>query len=289
MATGAGNTLGNKGAVALYLLFGTTKILVINAHLAAHQHAEGQRNSDFTKISRSLPSLLEKKEASYLMSLKRTSWVGGPSKRLSDGSSPVISNRVSYSNKESHNASGSNLMELVGAARGEDSAVEGSRSQPSIEGDSSDDDSPSPAVNLTTGTAGQLDRERDRERESDVASEASSSTVLDDGKIATGNVRTSSSNNLARMSSIRDTSSGSLSFSSTRLEEKTIDQYADAVIFMGDLNYRIKGNRSDPVAPSLSQSLADCSLILFRRAIVTRLLESDMHEVLITNDQLRYQ
>eukprot|EP00597_Dinobryon_sp_UTEXLB2267_P004859 CAMPEP_0170076886 /NCGR_PEP_ID=MMETSP0019_2-20121128/13815_1 /TAXON_ID=98059 /ORGANISM="Dinobryon sp., Strain UTEXLB2267" /LENGTH=357 /DNA_ID=CAMNT_0010288887 /DNA_START=575 /DNA_END=1648 /DNA_ORIENTATION=+ len=48
-------------------------------------------------------------------------------------------------------------------------------------------------------------------------------------------------------------------------EDRTLDQCADVVIFMGDLNYRIKGNRS----------------------IVDRLLESNMHEVLLKNDQLR--
>lgn len=61
-ATGAGNTLGNKGGVAIYMKIGLTSILLVNAHLAAHQDKESQRNLDFDKISKTIPIMLERKE-----------------------------------------------------------------------------------------------------------------------------------------------------------------------------------------------------------------------------------
>ena len=70
VATGTANTLGNKGAVAIYIVIGKTKLLIANAHLAAHQNAEKQRNSDFNKINRLMPSLLERKEINILVSKK---------------------------------------------------------------------------------------------------------------------------------------------------------------------------------------------------------------------------
>jgi hypothetical protein len=53
--------------------------------------------------------------------------------------------------------------------------------------------------------------------------------------------------------------------SNTILASKALDQISDAVIFMGDLNYRIKGNRS----------------------VIDKLLTANMYEVMLSNDQLR--
>lgn len=57
-----GNTLGNKGAVAISLRIGRTKFLFANAHLAAHQNAVKQRNNDYSKIAKEMPLLLLKSE-----------------------------------------------------------------------------------------------------------------------------------------------------------------------------------------------------------------------------------
>lgn len=62
VATGAGNTLGNKGAVGLMLRIAGTKVIVVNAHFAAHQHAVKQRNAEFHKISAQMLGLLGKRD-----------------------------------------------------------------------------------------------------------------------------------------------------------------------------------------------------------------------------------
>lgn len=50
VATGIANTLGNKGGVGISLTVGQTSLLLINSHLAAHQNAVDQRNSDYLRI-----------------------------------------------------------------------------------------------------------------------------------------------------------------------------------------------------------------------------------------------
>ena len=55
VATGIGNTLGNKGGVGLRCSVGSTSLLFVNAHLSAHQHAVAQRNADFHRIEAQLP------------------------------------------------------------------------------------------------------------------------------------------------------------------------------------------------------------------------------------------
>jgi hypothetical protein len=71
VATGMGNTLGNKGAVAISMRIGRTRFVFANAHLAAHQNAVKQRNSDYAKISKELPILLYKSE---VKSRARAEW-----------------------------------------------------------------------------------------------------------------------------------------------------------------------------------------------------------------------
>ena len=56
-----GNTLGNKGAVGISMHIANTSFVCCNAHLAAHQHAVNQRNADFNKIARDMPTMLMKK------------------------------------------------------------------------------------------------------------------------------------------------------------------------------------------------------------------------------------
>ena len=55
VATGIGNTLGNKGGVALRCSIGSSSFLFVNCHLSAHQHAVAQRNADFHRIDTQLP------------------------------------------------------------------------------------------------------------------------------------------------------------------------------------------------------------------------------------------
>ena len=64
VATGVANTLGNKGGLAVSLCIGSTKFVIVNAHLAAHQNAVKRRNSEFQKLRKELPLLLAKKERS---------------------------------------------------------------------------------------------------------------------------------------------------------------------------------------------------------------------------------
>lgn len=71
VATGMGNTLGNKGAVAISMKIGRTRFVFANAHLAAHQNAVKQRNSDYAKISKEMPVLLYKSE---VKSKARAEW-----------------------------------------------------------------------------------------------------------------------------------------------------------------------------------------------------------------------
>jgi hypothetical protein len=59
--TGVGSTLGNKGGVGVYFKVANTRILIVNAHLAAHQTAEKRRNAEFNRINKMIPFLLEKK------------------------------------------------------------------------------------------------------------------------------------------------------------------------------------------------------------------------------------
>lgn len=60
IATGVANTLGNKGAVAISFLFGKTKFIFMNAHLAANQNKVKDRNMQANKIVEEMPLLLDK-------------------------------------------------------------------------------------------------------------------------------------------------------------------------------------------------------------------------------------
>ena len=60
IATGVANTLGNKGAVGISFLFGKTKFIFMNAHLAANQNKVKDRNTQANKIVEEMPQLLNK-------------------------------------------------------------------------------------------------------------------------------------------------------------------------------------------------------------------------------------
>ena len=75
--TGMGSTLGNKGGVGLLFKIGETRLLIVNAHLAAHQTAEKRRNAEFNRINKMIPILLEKKEAAIISSSQTNTPKGG--------------------------------------------------------------------------------------------------------------------------------------------------------------------------------------------------------------------
>ena len=60
IACGMANTLGNKGGVGVSFHIGSTRIVVINTHLAANQNQTETRNLQFCKICSEIVPLLKK-------------------------------------------------------------------------------------------------------------------------------------------------------------------------------------------------------------------------------------
>lgn len=54
MKTGMGGATGNKGAVAIRMLFHTTSLCFVCSHFAAGQSQVKERNEDFVEIARKL-------------------------------------------------------------------------------------------------------------------------------------------------------------------------------------------------------------------------------------------
>lgn len=349
VATGAGNTMGNKGGVAVYLKFGDLTILVVNAHLAAHQNAEKQRNNDFHKINRGIPLLLDKKSATFRESTRlapiaedkptiRTDGIAS----IADGSATESSSNGNNNNTATTSSSSNKRLPLI-PPRSIDVSAEPTfglalittpaMRQESVQmigkevdgnGPLSPIENPLPAT-VAVGQEGeeQLQQQQQVVEEPQVIVGAAAgslngpreviltpslSSVRDDAGgggaavgvglavedpgdeddgdepdegantvedgLACASVNTDTNSNLASVSveggktpRLRSTSTEVLAeMGLSSAESRTLDQSADVVIFMGDLNYRIKGNR----------------------AIVSRSLEANMHEVLLNNDQLRY-
>jgi hypothetical protein len=141
VACGMANTLGNKGGVGISFCLGSTRIVVINSHLEAHQNKTKTRNHQFHKICSEMPQLLRQKM---------------PTKEKKDDSSPAT------------------VLPAV------------------------------PQVKVGSGGAGE-DGGQDDEDE-----EGGDEKLDDDGY---------------------------------RKKSDQLNQYGDRVIFMGDMNYRINGNR----------------------------------------------
>ena len=158
VATGMGNTLGNKGAVGISMKIGRTRFVFVNAHLAAHQNAVKQRNKDYAKISKEMPGLLYKSE---MKSRGRLEW------------------RLSKSSAMNSVTSGRNTTVPSSPTLLGDSAMSFSTAGPVMPADDVDVDASSPRP--------------------EEGPEVQCNSELED--------------------------------------------YADRVVFMGDLNYRIRGNR----------------------------------------------
>ncbi|KAJ3321129.1 hypothetical protein HDV06_004582 [Boothiomyces sp. JEL0866] len=55
LATGIGNVVGNKGAIGIAIQFATVSILLVNAHMTAHEGKVLARNKEFHRINSQLP------------------------------------------------------------------------------------------------------------------------------------------------------------------------------------------------------------------------------------------
>eukprot|EP00981_Chlorochromonas_danica_P006465 scaffold1401_cov180-Ochromonas_danica.AAC.15 len=211
VACGAGNTLGNKGAVGVLLRIGSLRIVVVNAHLSAHQGAVMKRNSEFHKINRTLSGLLMKKEESFL------------------GGSKMV---VSGGNGNGEVVAVDDPTATVAAVTAGSSPIP---PPPQSEGGAEKVEIETQGGSGDGGGVGVVVVEEDSDDEPEEPSPTPSPTP-------------STSNNPLLLTG-----------------GKTLDEIADFVVFMGDLNYRINGNRS----------------------VVNKLLASEMHEVMLSNDQLR--
>jgi len=58
VATGLGDTLGNKGGIGVTLSIANSSFIFINAHLGAHQHATVRRTNEFRRISSEMSNLM---------------------------------------------------------------------------------------------------------------------------------------------------------------------------------------------------------------------------------------
>lgn len=231
VACGAGNTLGNKGAVSIFLKICGTRILVVNAHLSAHQHAERRRNAEFKKISSIMPLLLERKER---LDSDQDLTNGGNvsshaaqanSAELGDNSIPAVEEEDQH---EPNDASPPVQQQLDPEKN--DAHVQ--LSAPVTENNESD-------VALLNSNLGEVHTHFEALPPSEVITQS----PLDN---ATGNEEPDEDDDGESESETgspvpHDKSSASIG--SPGMMSKTIDKIAEVVIFMGDLNYRIKGNR----------------------------------------------
>lgn len=207
VACGAGNTLGNKGAVSVFLKICGTKILVVNAHLSAHQHAERKRNAEFRKISLQMPLLLEQKD--------------GGTTSTSEGSTSVDQQRSSAVVDQSSEA-----PQIINEGHVPMSSQSMKGAAPSDGAEAL----PPPLMVPTGNDPATADNGMDEDDEAEADADA-----LDSPSPLPGNGRPLSTNNSFL--------GGNAAQSSGASTGKTIDKFADIVVFMGDLNYRIKGNR----------------------------------------------
>jgi hypothetical protein len=232
VATGTGNTLGNKGGVSVYFKICGTWILVLNAHLTAHQNAEKRRNADFRKISTMMPLLLEKKEtiemievdhdtSNGMMKVSTESSHNGPTVAIGEVTTPSANTTTTTPPpssfqlqlpqpipQENVHVAPVNPVDTTAGGVGLESAVT----------------SPSTFAGGMTIAAG------------------ATTTIIEDGDKDEDDLEEANGNlDQSNMPSFQERPS-SLSFSGSPI--KTIDKIADMVIFMGDLNYRIQGNRS---------------------------------------------
>jgi hypothetical protein len=255
VATGAGNTLGNKGGVAVYLKIGNTRILVVNAHLAAHQNAEKQRNADYWKICRGVPLLLDRNTSKTQQPKGNKVAPSGIADNTGNGSSqpdadtrsssisksiePVASNSNNNSNNNINNTTSGNQSSTIEAL------PEDTKTQQQLAEEIRIGAGPA-AVDIEgaveVGGDGEVEDADDGEEDGDEVQLLGGETGSD---IAAG----SSSNSLSG-AAIKPHQQKQAVMRAPVVDvpvlgpdEKGLEQCGEVVIFMGDLNYRIKGNR----------------------------------------------
>lgn len=206
LATGMGNTLGNKGAVCVYLEILNIKILVVTAHLSAHQGAVETRNNEFHKINQIIAKEIERK----IQTSK-------------DSANVIIKEKKIITSDEKNDEK---LYENDSTTIDDQNNITQNQSQEkNFSSSSSSDDLPS---------NNQIEKEEDEDDDEDFENE----------------------NENPYPDFVPDIPN----HSDTKLKN-----IADVVIFMGDLNYRVNGNRS----------------------ILDKCLLDDMYSVLLNNDQLK--
>jgi hypothetical protein len=202
--TGLGNTLGNKGGVAVQLSIGRTRAVFVNVHLAAHQNAVKQRNADYHKITNNMP---------YALRRKPTHRKTGVMTRSSTQQMTV-------------DDSGTGSLNVVSAI---------SQSIPQMHREASTMSTTSNGAGNNKHLPGFLWKPGSMSRDS------------------SGNQESNAIQNIKPF--LLDPSSA-----------VCLANYAERLIFMGDMNYRIRGNRS----------------------AVSKLIDMNMQEVMINNDQLTW-
>lgn len=213
VAFGVGNTLGNKGAVGMLLRIGSTKMIFVNAHLAAHQNAVRHRNAEFHKVNNQMPALLSKKESFYMGK------VAGSNNdltmlSLSSGVAPAVAKPSPQTGPP------------LGIAE---------RPLPS-------EPNPTP---VAAAAEGQPDNDKTHVLSVDRPDKIGAAGSTEETPAAAAEANDSDDEPEDAMSPLPESASelrGEAS-SSTIMGGKGLDQTADVVIFMGDLNYRIQGNR----------------------------------------------
>lgn len=203
-ATGMGNTLGNKGAVCIFLNILDIKMLVVTAHLSAHQGEVETRNTEFHKINQIMAKQLKIK-------IEKESKIYNQNNNIQDKKEKKIENDSSTIDDQTNTPLISEEKDNISPS--EETPLE-----------------PSETVSRTLD----IDEDDDDEDDDDENDNINLEVPEIDPVIP--------------------------NFSDTKLKD-----LADVVIFMGDLNYRVNGNRS----------------------ILDKLLLDDMYSVLLNNDQLK--
>lgn len=266
--TGMGSTLGNKGGVGLHFKIGATRLLVVNAHLAAHQTAERRRNAEFNRINKLIPVLLDKKEAAIAPKSPNRG-IGG---LFGFGSSAVKPANDSSSDKNIPTNATSMQSVSVESQGVLPPTVDSDGQLPSVEtivnsageivGEvdyrSGEEHAPAAGAEVSEGTAGadNTDTAVGQGGDSTLHSQAPSqvnhnrpddsarnSPMMDRGSPTEGagamDEVGAAEVDVNRVNALDGTAILDVPASAV----KTLESTADLVVFMGDLNYRIKGNR----------------------------------------------
>eukprot|EP00276_Gloeochaete_wittrockiana_P003554 CAMPEP_0184658458 /NCGR_PEP_ID=MMETSP0308-20130426/25471_1 /TAXON_ID=38269 /ORGANISM="Gloeochaete witrockiana, Strain SAG 46.84" /LENGTH=566 /DNA_ID=CAMNT_0027097447 /DNA_START=81 /DNA_END=1781 /DNA_ORIENTATION=+ len=99
VATGIGNVIGNKGAVAISLRFGLTDFIFVNAHFPAHQQLVPARNAAFHKINSEMALFPPEKPSSLDSPSSRVgSFVAKVSDAMVNAASSVVASSSPSSN-----------------------------------------------------------------------------------------------------------------------------------------------------------------------------------------------